>query len=139
MVTFGAISAMPMTVSYAVPGTSKRCSGIRLMACVWLAAAGKFCWAVAGFVQAVAANAAQIANMTLSMVTSLTDDALCGCLRSCLGPGRSADRPWTNWRCARLAHAGMDSVSGCNTVMQPHALARGAITMVEQRDYASVH
>jgi hypothetical protein len=40
---------------------------MRLMLCVWLAAAGKFCWAMPGFAQAIAVSAVQIANVDLSM------------------------------------------------------------------------
>jgi hypothetical protein len=43
MATLGAISAMPITVSNAVPGTSKRCSGMRLMLGYALDEAGAPC------------------------------------------------------------------------------------------------
>ncbi len=57
----GAISAIPITVSKAVPGTSKRCSGMRLIPCVAVAAAGGACCADAGLSQR--ADAVQTAKI----------------------------------------------------------------------------
>src|SRR5690242_10654928 len=66
---------MPITVSYAVPGTSKRCSGMRLMLGFSVVAGGWFCCAAAGFVKTSTASAAHIADVNLSMRLLLRSDS----------------------------------------------------------------
>src|SRR4051794_30518282 len=58
---------MPITVSYVVSGTSKRCKGMRLMLGAGLAAAEGACWAVTGPVKANAARTATVAHVDLCM------------------------------------------------------------------------